>query len=132
MWGRGGRRRPRNRLGRPLSPTSPIPGFQGRASTRARASALGGVEGRSPRLTVPLPNRRANAQSLPKPGERNIMSTIDGATLMAQSLKQQGVEYMFGIVGFPVGPIASAAQQAGIKYIGMRNEQSASYAAQAV
>ena len=60
------------------------------------------------------------------------MAKINGATLMAQSLKQQGVEYMFGIVGFPVGPIADAAQKAGIKYIGMRNEQSASYAAQAV
>jgi 2-hydroxyacyl-CoA lyase 1 len=60
------------------------------------------------------------------------MSKIDGATLMAQSLKQQGVDYMFGIVGFPVGPIATAAQKAGIQYIGMRNEQSASYAAQAV
>jgi 2-hydroxyacyl-CoA lyase 1 len=60
------------------------------------------------------------------------MSKIDGATLMAQSLKQQGVDYMFGIVGFPVGPIATAAQKAGILYIGMRNEQSASYAAQAV
>jgi 2-hydroxyacyl-CoA lyase 1 len=59
------------------------------------------------------------------------MGKIDGATLMARSLKQQGVEYMFGIVGFPVGPIAAAAQQAGITYIGMRNEQSASYAAQA-
>ncbi len=59
------------------------------------------------------------------------MAKIDGATLMAQSLKQQGVQYMFGIVGFPVGPIAQAAQDAGITYIGMRNEQSASYAAQA-
>ncbi len=59
------------------------------------------------------------------------MAKIDGATLMAQSLKQQGVQYMFGIVGFPVGPIAQAAQAAGITYIGMRNEQSASYAAQA-
>jgi 2-hydroxyacyl-CoA lyase 1 len=59
------------------------------------------------------------------------MAKIDGATLMAQSLKQQGVQYMFGIVGFPVGPIAAAAQKAGITYIGMRNEQSASYAAQA-
>ena len=59
------------------------------------------------------------------------MTQVDGATLMARSLKQQGVEYMFGIVGFPVGPIAVAAQQAGIQYIGMRNEQSASYAAQA-
>src|ERR1700709_2482933 len=60
------------------------------------------------------------------------MSKINGATLMARSLKQQGVEYMFGIVGFPVGPIAVAAQEVGITYIGMRNEQSASYAAQAV
>jgi 2-hydroxyacyl-CoA lyase 1 len=59
------------------------------------------------------------------------MSKLNGATLMARSLKRQGVEYMFGIVGFPVGPIAEAAQKAGITYIGMRNEQSASYAAQA-
>ena len=60
-----------------------------------------------------------------------MMGKIDGATLMAQSLKQQGVDYMFGIVGFPVIGVAAAAQQAGISYIGMRNEQSASYAAQA-
>ncbi|MDP6706516.1 MAG: oxalyl-CoA decarboxylase [Alphaproteobacteria bacterium] len=59
------------------------------------------------------------------------MGKIDGATLMARSLKQQGVDYMFGIVGFPVQPIAAAAQEVGITYIGMRNEQSASYAAQA-
>ena len=60
------------------------------------------------------------------------MGKIDGARLMAQSLKQQGVDYMFGIVGFPVQQIAAEAQKAGIKYIGMRNEQSASYAAHAV
>ena len=59
------------------------------------------------------------------------MAKIDGATIMARALKQQGVEYMFGIVGFPVQPIAAAAQGVGIKYYGMRNEQSASYAAQA-
>ena len=33
--------------------------------------------------------------------------------------------------GFPVVPIAMAAQKEGITYIGMRNEQAASYAAQA-
>ena len=60
------------------------------------------------------------------------MAKIDGATLVARSLKQQGVEFMFGVVGFPVQPIAAAAQVAGIQYFGMRNEQSASYAAQAV
>ncbi len=59
------------------------------------------------------------------------MGKVTGATLMARNLKQQGVDYMFGIVGFPVQPIAIAAQEAGITFIGMRNEQSASYAAQA-
>ena len=60
------------------------------------------------------------------------MAAIDGATLIARSLKQQGVEHMFGIVGFPVIPIAFAAQREGIRYLGFRNEQSASYAAGAV
>ena len=60
------------------------------------------------------------------------MAEVDGATLVARNLKKQGVEYMFGIVGFPVQPIAAAAQREGITYVGMRNEQSASYAAQAV
>jgi 2-hydroxyacyl-CoA lyase 1 len=60
------------------------------------------------------------------------MADVDGATLIARSLKQHGVEYMFGIVGIPVVPIAFAAQREGIKYYGMRHEQSASYAAQAV
>lgn len=59
------------------------------------------------------------------------MATVSGATLMARSLKQQGVDYMFGIVGFPVQGVASEAQQAGIEFIGMRNEQAASYAAHA-
>ena len=60
------------------------------------------------------------------------MAKITGAQLIVRSLKQQGVQYMFGVVGFPVQPIAAAAVEEGITYIGMRNEQSASYAAQAV
>ena len=59
------------------------------------------------------------------------MAKLNGAEIMARSLKEQGVDYMFGIVGFPVQQIAAEAQKAGIKYIGMRNEQTASYAAQA-
>jgi 2-hydroxyacyl-CoA lyase 1 len=59
------------------------------------------------------------------------MSEINGAELMARSLKQQGVECMFGIVGFPVQPIATACQEVGIRFYGMRNEQAASYATQA-
>ena len=60
------------------------------------------------------------------------MVKINGETLMARSLKQQGVEHMFGVVGFPVWGAATAAQREGIQFIGMRNEQSASYAAAAV
>src|ERR1700742_1845964 len=59
------------------------------------------------------------------------MSEIDGAPLIARSLKQQGIHTLFGIVGFPVTAIAVAAQKEGIPYIGMRNEQSAAYAAAA-
>ena len=59
------------------------------------------------------------------------MAKITGSVVLARALKQQGVEYMFGIVGFPIVDIADAAQAEGITYIGMRNEQSASYAAQA-
>ncbi|MDE0692185.1 MAG: oxalyl-CoA decarboxylase [Gammaproteobacteria bacterium] len=59
------------------------------------------------------------------------MGTVSGAALMARSLKTQGVDYMFGIVGFPVQGVAAEAQKAGITYIGMRNEQAASYAAHA-
>uniref|UniRef100_A0A3B4DME8 2-hydroxyacyl-CoA lyase n=1 Tax=Pygocentrus nattereri TaxID=42514 RepID=A0A3B4DME8_PYGNA len=44
----------------------------------------------------------------------------------------QNVEYMFGVVGVPVIEVAMAAQAAGIKYVGMRNEQAACYAASAI
>lgn len=57
---------------------------------------------------------------------------VSGATVIAQALKTQNVEFMFGIVGIPVFEIAFAAQRLGIRYIGMRNEQAACYAASAV
>ena len=44
------------------------------------------------------------------------MTEISGSRVIARSLKQQGVDYMFGIVGFPVFGIAAAAQSEGIKY----------------
>ncbi len=56
---------------------------------------------------------------------------VSGAEIVAQSLRQQGVTHIFGVIGVPVTPIAEAAQRVGIRYIGMRNEQAASYAAQA-
>lgn len=60
------------------------------------------------------------------------MAKMNGGEIMARALKDQGVDYMFGIVGFPVHPIARAAQKVGIKFYGCRNEQAASYAAGAV
>ncbi|XP_044535661.1 2-hydroxyacyl-CoA lyase 1 [Gracilinanus agilis] len=65
-------------------------------------------------------------------GGEEVQGTLSGAEVIAQSLKNQNVQYMFGIVGIPVTEIAVAAQAVGIKYIGMRNEQAASYAASAV
>jgi 2-hydroxyacyl-CoA lyase 1 len=57
------------------------------------------------------------------------MAEIDGATIIARSLKSHGVQFCFGIVGFPVQPVAAALKREGIKFIGMRHEQSAAYAA---
>lgn len=51
---------------------------------------------------------------------------IDGARTLVEALRRQGVEYMFGVVGVPVFEVAMAAQKAGIKFIGMRNEQAVS------
>ncbi|XP_021951329.1 2-hydroxyacyl-CoA lyase 1 isoform X2 [Folsomia candida] len=56
---------------------------------------------------------------------------MDGANVLAKALKNQGVEYAYGVVGIPVIETSMAFQQHGIKYIGMRNEQAAAYAAQA-
>src|SRR5947209_14789224 len=44
--------------------------------------------------------------------EEESMSEVDGATLIARSLKQQRIDHLFGVVGFPATPIAAAAQKA--------------------
>ncbi|XP_069682858.1 2-hydroxyacyl-CoA lyase 1-like [Periplaneta americana] len=64
----------------------------------------------------------------------NKMSDIDvdGNTILAEALVAQGVKYVFGFVGTPVIELAMAMQQAGLHYVGMRNEQAACYAAQAI
>ena len=60
------------------------------------------------------------------------MAEIDGATLVARCLKQQGIDELFGVVGVPVTGIALAASKEGIRYVGTRHEQAAGYAAQAI
>ena len=51
------------------------------------------------------------------------MEFTQGCQVLCEALVQQGVQYMFGVVGIPVIEIALSAQARGIKYYGMRNEQ---------
>jgi 2-hydroxyacyl-CoA lyase 1 len=63
-----------------------------------------------------------------------VMATphkITGAYIIAKTLKDLGVTAIFGIVGVPVSDIAEQAINLGIRFIGFRNEQAASYAASA-
>lgn len=55
----------------------------------------------------------------------------NGNQITAEALKQQGIEYVFGIMGHPVIDLALSMQNAGLQYLGFRNEQAACYAAQA-
>jgi 2-hydroxyacyl-CoA lyase 1 len=59
------------------------------------------------------------------------LSNITGAEAIAICLKKQNVKFVFGIVGVPVTAIAEALQKHDVQFIAMRNEQAASYAAQA-
>lgn len=55
----------------------------------------------------------------------------DGNELVARALADHGVRYVFGVAGIPVTALCSSLQAAGIRFIGMRNEQAAGYAAAA-
>lgn len=59
------------------------------------------------------------------------MAEMEGNQILAEALKSQGLEYVFGIMGHPVIELAMAMQVAGLQYLGFRNEQAACYAAQA-
>lgn len=52
--------------------------------------------------------------------------SVDGASVIARALKEQGVEIVFGVVGIPIIEVALAIQDAGIQFIGTRNEQAVS------
>ena len=56
---------------------------------------------------------------------------VTGAKIIANTLKDLGVTSIFGIVGVPISEIAEQAINIGIRFIGFRNEQAASYAATA-
>lgn len=54
-----------------------------------------------------------------------------GAYIIAKSLQELGVQVIFGIIGIPVSDVAEEAIDLGIRFVGFRNEQAASYAATA-
>lgn len=58
-------------------------------------------------------------------------SPTTGALHIANTLKALGVTVVFGIVGIPVIEVAEALRSLGIRFVGFRNEQAASYAASA-
>jgi 2-hydroxyacyl-CoA lyase 1 len=55
----------------------------------------------------------------------------NGAYTSAIALKNLGITTIFGLTGFPITALAEEAINLGIKFIGFRNEQAASYAATA-
>ncbi|MCJ1246254.1 hypothetical protein MMC30_003460 [Trapelia coarctata] len=59
------------------------------------------------------------------------MAQPTGARIIACTLRELGVTVLFGIVGIPVVEIAEEAINLGVRFIGFRNEQAASYAASA-
>ncbi|KAF8419435.1 thiamine pyrophosphate enzyme, N-terminal TPP binding domain-containing protein [Tirmania nivea] len=54
-----------------------------------------------------------------------------GAQLIAQTLVALQVRIVFGIVGIPIIEVAEALVAGGVRFVGFRNEQAASYAAAA-
>ena len=59
------------------------------------------------------------------------LPSINGAQIVAYTLQNLGVKVVFGIVGIPIIEIAEQCMNHGIRFIGFRNEQAASYAATA-
>ncbi len=59
------------------------------------------------------------------------MAQIDGSTLVARALAQNGVKTLFGLVGGPIVEIMGAAPDAGMRPIGVRHEQAAVFSAAA-
>ena len=56
---------------------------------------------------------------------------ITGGEHVARAIRQLGITTIFGLTGYPIAEIAEQAINLGIKFIGFRNEQAASYAATA-
>lgn len=61
----------------------------------------------------------------------SLTASPTGANLIAQTILSLNVPIVFGIVGIPIIEVAEALVANGVRFVGFRNEQAASYAASA-
>ena len=59
------------------------------------------------------------------------MATIDGSTITARALKNEGVDTLFFILGGPITSITNAAHELGIRCVDVRHEEAAANMAHA-
>ena len=60
------------------------------------------------------------------------MASVSGGVLAAQMLKNEGVEYLFSLVGGHIYSLYDACLDAGIKIIDVRHEEAAAHMAEGV
>lgn len=59
------------------------------------------------------------------------MAEVEGSALVAQSIQREGIETLFGLAGGPIQDIMGFAPHFGVRPIGVRHEQAATFAAAA-
>ena len=59
------------------------------------------------------------------------MAEVEGSALVVQSIGREGIETLFGLAGGPIQDIMGSAPHFGVRPIGVRHEQAATFAAAA-
>ena len=59
------------------------------------------------------------------------MAQVEGSSLVAQSIQREGIATLFGLAGGPIQDIMGFAPHFGVRPIGVRHEQAATFAAAA-
>jgi thiamine pyrophosphate-dependent acetolactate synthase large subunit-like protein len=59
------------------------------------------------------------------------MAQVEGSALVAQAIRREGIEVLFGLAGGPIQDITGFAPHCGVRPIGVHHEQAATFAAAA-
>lgn len=59
------------------------------------------------------------------------MAQVEGSLLVAQAIQREGIDVLFGLAGGPIQDIMGCAPHVGVRPIGVRHEQAATFAAAA-